>query len=106
MPSHLGDESPRETNEIDVVDEDAEVLLLELKGLIQRLAPIFSLGLKNEWVECERGWEELFAEGWRFISKYGVGLLPKVVRESFYTPSLRYYRWGVRDPDYSARGLD
>jgi hypothetical protein len=48
MPSRLGDESPRETNEIDVVDEDAEVLLLELKGLIQRLAPIFSLGLKNE----------------------------------------------------------
>jgi hypothetical protein len=29
------------------VDEDAEVLLLELKGLTQRLARIFSLGLKN-----------------------------------------------------------
>jgi hypothetical protein len=55
---------PRETNAIDVVDEDVEVLLLELKGLTQRLAPIFSLGLKNEQVKCERGWEELFAEGW------------------------------------------
>jgi hypothetical protein len=33
---------------IEVIDEDAEVLLLELKGLTQRLAPIFSLGLKNE----------------------------------------------------------
>jgi hypothetical protein len=38
---------PRETNAIDVVDEDVEVLLLELKGLTQRLAPIFSLGLKT-----------------------------------------------------------
>jgi hypothetical protein len=46
---------PRETNAIDVVDEDVEVLLLELKGLTQRLAPIFSLGLKNEQVKCERG---------------------------------------------------
>jgi hypothetical protein len=35
-------------NAIEVVDEDAEVHFLELKGLTQRLAPIFSLGLKNE----------------------------------------------------------
>jgi hypothetical protein len=31
MPSRLGDESL-----IEVIDEDAEVLLLELKGLTQR----------------------------------------------------------------------
>jgi hypothetical protein len=48
MPSHLGDESLRVTNAIEVVDKDVEVLLLELMGLTQRLAPIFSLGLKNE----------------------------------------------------------
>jgi hypothetical protein len=48
MPSHLGDESPREINAIDVVDEDVELVLLELKGLTQRLAPIFFLGLKIE----------------------------------------------------------
>jgi hypothetical protein len=89
----------REMNAIEVIDEDAEVLLLELKGLTQRLAPIFSLGLRIEWVECERGWEELFAKGWMPISKYRVGNLPKEVRGSFYTPSLRYYCWGVRDPN-------
>jgi hypothetical protein len=38
----------REMNAIEVIDEDAEVLLLELKGLTQRLAPIFSLGLRIE----------------------------------------------------------
>jgi hypothetical protein len=48
MPSHLGDESPRVTNAIEVVDEDVEVLLLGIKWLTQRLAPIFSLGLKDE----------------------------------------------------------
>jgi hypothetical protein len=48
MPSHLGDESPRVTNVIEVVDEDVEVLLLGIKWLTQRLAPIFSLGLKDE----------------------------------------------------------
>jgi hypothetical protein len=32
-PSHLGDESPRVTNAIEVVDEDAEVLLLGIKWL-------------------------------------------------------------------------
>jgi hypothetical protein len=52
MPSHLGDESPRVTNVIEVVDEDVEVLLLGIKWLTQRLAPIFSLGLKDEWMEC------------------------------------------------------
>jgi hypothetical protein len=57
---------------IEVIDEDAEVRLLELKGLTQRLAPIFSLGLKNEWVECERGWEEFLDDEWKSILKYGV----------------------------------
>jgi hypothetical protein len=48
MPSHLGYEPPRETNAIEVIDEDAKVLLLELTGITQRLASVFSLGLKNE----------------------------------------------------------
>jgi hypothetical protein len=48
MPSRLGYEPPRETNVIEAIDEDDKVLLLELKGLTQRLAPVFSLGLKNE----------------------------------------------------------
>jgi hypothetical protein len=30
------------------------VLLLGIKWLTQRLAPIFSLWLKDEWMECER----------------------------------------------------
>jgi hypothetical protein len=34
---------------IEVIDEDVEVLLLGIKWLTQRLAPIFSLGLKDEW---------------------------------------------------------
>jgi hypothetical protein len=46
--SHLGGEFPRVTNAIKVVDEDAEVLLLGIKWLTQRLAQIFSLGLKDE----------------------------------------------------------
>jgi hypothetical protein len=47
--SHLGDEFPRVTNVIEVIEEDVEVLLLGIKWLTQRLAPIFSLGLKDEW---------------------------------------------------------
>jgi hypothetical protein len=71
---------------IKVVDEDVEVLLLGIKWLTQRLALISSLELKDEWMECERGWEELFYEEWSAISKLGVGKSPKEVRGSFYTP--------------------
>jgi hypothetical protein len=46
--SLLGGEFLRVTNAIKVVDEDAEVLLLGIKWLTQRLAQIFSLGLKDE----------------------------------------------------------
>jgi hypothetical protein len=38
MPSHLGDESPRETNATEAVDEDAKVLLLELKGAHSKIS--------------------------------------------------------------------
>jgi hypothetical protein len=47
-PSHLGDESPRVANVIEVIDEDVEVLLLEIKWLTKKLALIYSLGLKDE----------------------------------------------------------
>jgi hypothetical protein len=91
MPSHLGDGSSRVTNVIEVIDEDAEVLLLGIKWLNQILARMISLELKDEWIEWERGWEELFAKEWSAISKLGVGKCPKEVRESFYTPSHRSY---------------
>jgi hypothetical protein len=48
MPSHLGDEYPRVTYTIEVIDEDVEVLLLGIKWLTQKLAPIFSLELMDE----------------------------------------------------------
>jgi hypothetical protein len=48
MPSHLGDGSSRVTNVIEVVDEDAEVLLLGIKWLNQILARMISLELKDE----------------------------------------------------------
>jgi hypothetical protein len=48
MPSRLGDESPRVTKAIEVVDKDSNVLLPGIKWLTKRLAPIFSLGLKDE----------------------------------------------------------
>jgi hypothetical protein len=48
MPSHLRDESPRVTNAIEVINEDVKMLLLRIKWLTQRLAPIFSLELKDE----------------------------------------------------------
>jgi serine/threonine protein phosphatase PrpC len=35
--SRLGDESPRVTNANEVIEEDAEVLLLETQGLTQKL---------------------------------------------------------------------
>jgi hypothetical protein len=54
MPSHLGDESPRVMNANEAADEDGEVLLLETQWAHLRIAPIFSLGLKNELEECGR----------------------------------------------------
>jgi hypothetical protein len=47
-PSCLGGESPRVTNEIEVIDEDVKVILLGIKWLTQKLAPIFSLELKDD----------------------------------------------------------
>jgi hypothetical protein len=77
MPSHLRDESPRVTNAIEVINEDVKMLLLRIKWLTQRLAPIFSLELKDEWMECERGWEELFSEEWSVVLKLGVRKMAK-----------------------------
>jgi hypothetical protein len=48
MPSCLGEESLSVTNVIEVVDEDTKGLLLGIKWLTQRLAPTFSLELKDE----------------------------------------------------------
>jgi hypothetical protein len=56
MPSHLWDESPRVTNVIEVIDEDAKVLLLEIKWLTQRSN---LLSRTQGWVSRE--WERLRA---------------------------------------------
>jgi hypothetical protein len=48
MSSCLGDESPRVTNVNEVIDEDVEVLLLKTQWAHLRIAPIFSLSLKDE----------------------------------------------------------
>jgi hypothetical protein len=48
MQSCLGDESPRETNVIEIVDEHAEVLLLGTQWDHSKIAPIFSLRLMDE----------------------------------------------------------
>jgi hypothetical protein len=50
----------------------------------------------------EREGDELLAESWECISNNGVGNQPNEVREFFYTPSLpslRYYHYGVKNPD-------
>jgi hypothetical protein len=37
MPSHLGDEFPRVTNAIEVIDEDVQVIFLGIKWLLAQI---------------------------------------------------------------------